>query len=180
MKNNGKLKATTADKLKKTKVATSVEIGISPGNAQAVANKLQQLLADEQILYAKTRNYHWNVEGPNFMEMHKFYEGLYGELEEVIDQVAERIRKIGHYAQGRLQDFLKQANLLEGEYTNDQNEQLNNLLTDHETVIRYLRTYIDDFDEKYKDAGSSDFVTGLLKQHEQWAWFIRSYVNRGA
>lgn len=178
MKNNGKLKAATASKLKQEKSANSVDIGISSANSQAVANKLQQLLADEQILYSKTRNYHWNVEGSNFMEMHKFYEGLYGELEEVIDQVAERIRKIGHYAQGRLQDFLKQANLLEGEYTNDQDEQLKNLLSDHETIIRYLRKDIDDFDEKYKDAGSADFITGILKQHEQWAWFIRSYVVR--
>ncbi|UAY56379.1 Dps family protein [Arachidicoccus terrestris] len=174
---NGKLKAATGEKLKKTKVSTPVEIGITPTHAQAVANKLQQLLADEQILYAKTRNYHWNVEGPNFMEMHLFYERLYNELAEVIDQVAERIRKIGHYAQGRLQDFLKQANLLEGEYTNDQIEQLKNLLSDHETIIRYLRNDIDDFEDKFKDAGSADFITGLLQRHEEWAWFIRSYIS---
>lgn len=173
---NGKLKASTGEKLKKTKVSTTVEIGITPAHAQSVANKLQQLLADEQILYAKTRNYHWNVEGPNFMEMHLFYERLYNELAEVIDQVAERIRKIGHYAQGRLQDFLKQANLLEGEYTNDQIEQLRNLLSDHETIIRYLRNDIGDFEDKFKDAGSADFITGLLQRHEEWAWFIRSYI----
>lgn len=178
MKNNGKLKATSAAKLKTTKVAASVDLGITPANAQAVANKLQQLLADEQILYAKTRNYHWNVEGPNFMEMHKFYEGIYGDLELVIDEVAERIRKIGHYAQGRLQDFLKQAHLLEGEYTNDQNEQLKNLLEDHQTVIRNLRGYITEFEDKHKDVGSADFVTGLLQKHEQWAWFIRSYITK--
>lgn len=170
MKNNGTLKA--------AKEVAGLDIGISVKNAQAVANKLQQLLADEQVLYAKTRNYHWNVEGANFMEMHLFYERLYGELAEVIDEVAERIRKIGHYAQGRLEDFLKQTNLLEGEYTNDQNEQLSNLLSDHEIIIRGLRKDIDDFDEKYKDAGTADFVTGLLKQHEQWAWFIRSYIAR--
>ena len=173
---NGKVKAATAPKTKKAKVATSVEIGISGANTQAVSNKLQQLLADEQIIYAKTRNYHWNIEGPNFMEMHLFYERLYTELAEVIDQVAERIRKIGHFAQGRLQDFLKQANLLEGEYTTDQVEQLKNLLSDHETIIRYLRKDIDEFEDKYKDAGSADFITGLLQQHEEWAWFIRSYV----
>lgn len=174
---NGKIKAATGEKLRKTKVATTAEIGITPAHAQAVANALQKILADEQILYAKTRNYHWNVEGSNFMEMHLFYERLYNELAEAIDQIAERIRKIGHFAQGRLQDFLKQARLLEGEYTNDQGEQLKNLLSDHETVIRSLRNDIDDFDKKYKDAGSTDFITGLIQQHEEWAWFIRSYVS---
>ncbi len=176
MKTEGVLEAASARSLKSTEVAHPIEIGISEKNRQAVANSLNKLLADEQILYAKTRNYHWNVEGSNFMEMHLFYERLYTELAESIDEVAERIRKIGHYAQGRLEDFLAQTNLLEGEYTNDQNTQLKNLLDDHETLIRELRKAIDDFDEKYKDTGSSDFVTGLLKQHEQWAWFIRSYI----
>ena len=163
---------------KKGKSNAGIEIGITPSNTQAVANSLQKLLADEQVLYAKTRNYHWNVEGANFMEMHLFYERLYNELAEVIDEVAERIRIIGHYAQGRLQDFLQQTNLLEGEYTNDQAEQVANLLADHETIIRYLRNDIDDFEDKYKDVGSADFVTGLLQRHEQWAWFLRSYIAK--
>ncbi|MBN9298209.1 MAG: DNA starvation/stationary phase protection protein [Filimonas sp.] len=153
-------------------------IGIADNHAQAVAEKLNKLLADEFVLYAKTRNYHWNVEGPNFMEMHKFYEGMYEELDEVIDSVAERIRKIGHYSEGRLKDFIKLTNLEEGEYTNDQNTQLKNLLDDHETIARYLRTDITTFAEQYKDLGSSDFVTGLLQKHEQWAWFIRSYIKK--
>ncbi|MGF7230801.1 Dps family protein [Arachidicoccus sp.] len=178
MKHNKTLKEGTSVKLKSAKIAAGLDIGISAKNAQAVANRLQRLLSDEQILYAKTRNYHWNVEGANFMEMHKFYEGLYTELAEVIDQIAERIRKIGHYAQGRLEDFLKQTNLLEGEYTNDQNIQLSNLLSDHEVIIRSLRKDVDDFGNEYKDAGSADFVTGLLKMHEQWAWFCRSYIAK--
>ncbi|WP_082915160.1 Dps family protein [Arachidicoccus ginsenosidimutans] len=173
MKTNGTLKAATTTKSK----GLNIEIGISDKNRQAVANSLQKLLADEQVLYAKTRNYHWNVEGSNFMEMHLFYERLYTELAETIDEVAERIRKIGHYAQGRLEDFLKQTNLLEGDYTNDQNTQLKNLLDDHETIIRYVRNEIDEFEDKYKDTGSADFLTGLLKQHEQWAWFLRSYLK---
>ena len=112
------------------------------------------------------------------MEMHKFYESLYTELAETIDEIAERIRTIGHFAQGRLKDYLKAANLEEQEYTSKQDEQLNNLLEDHETIARYLRKDIEDFDTKYKDKGSSDFVTALLKQHEKWAWFIRAYISK--
>jgi len=123
-------------------------IGLLEENAQAVALKLNQLLADEFLLYAKTRNYHWNVEGTNFMEMHKFYESLYEELDTVIDEVAERIRAIGHYAQARLKDYVKATNLEEEEYSTDQKKQLQNLLEDHETIIRYLRTEIEIFTEK--------------------------------
>ncbi|MEP6844609.1 MAG: DNA starvation/stationary phase protection protein [Panacibacter sp.] len=152
-------------------------IGLTEKNSQAIAEKLNTILADEFLLSLKTRNYHWNVEGSNFMEMHKFYEGLYDELDEVIDELAERIRAIGHYSQGRMSDFMKTTNLQEEGYTNDQKTQLKNLLDDHETIIRYLRKDIDTFQDKYKDAGNADFLTGLMEKHEKWAWFIRSYLK---
>lgn len=153
-------------------------IGISDENLKAVAFELNKALADLVVLYTKTRNYHWNVEGPDFMELHKFFEEQYGELEEAIDDTAERIRALGHYAEGRLVDFLKLTSLVEQEYTNDQRTQLSNLLEDHETVIRNLRRLVSEFDDKYKDVGSSDFVTGLLRQHEKMAWMIRSYLKK--
>ncbi|WP_298737324.1 DNA starvation/stationary phase protection protein [uncultured Chitinophaga sp.] len=153
-------------------------IGISEENLKAVALELNKALADLMVLYTKTRNYHWNVEGPDFMELHKFYEEQYSQLEEAIDETAERIRTLGHYAQGRLADFLKQTSLVEQEYTNDERTQLSNLLEDHETIIRNLRRLVTEFADKYKDIGSSDFATELLRQHEKMAWMIRSYLNK--
>lgn len=153
-------------------------IGIPDNHLQAVAEKLQVLLADEQILYTKTRNYHWNVEGDNFSEMHLFYEKQYDELAEIIDEVAERIRMIGHYSTGRMVDFLKLTQLTEPEYTNNQPDQIKNLVEDHETIIRTLRTLITEFSDKQKDLGTSDFVTGLLRQHEKMAWMLSSYLKK--
>lgn len=152
-------------------------IGITEKNSQAVAAILNQLLADEQVLYSKLRNYHWNVEGSNFMEMHKFYEDQYSELAQSIDEIAERVRKIGHYAEGRLKDFIRLTNLEEDEYTNDQKKQLKNLLGDHETIIRALRSHIPKVEEEHKDIGTADFLTGLMKDHEKWGWMIRAYVS---
>lgn len=154
-----------------------VNIGISQKNRAAVAASLNQLLADEHILYNKTRNYHWSVEGPSFMEFHKLYEAQYKILAESIDQIAERIRTIGHFAEGRLKEIIKLATLDEPEAPTDQAKQIENLETDHETMIIKLRKLIKDFDEKYKDIGSSDFVTGLLKEHEKMAWMLRSYLR---
>lgn len=152
-------------------------IGIPEKHLQAVSLEMNKLLADEFILYAKTRNYHWNVEGNNFMELHKFYESQYEQLDEIIDDVAERIRTIGHYAEARLKDYVKLSHLEEQEYTNNQKEQLQNLLNDHETIIQNLRQLITEFAEKQKDLGTSDFVTGLMEQHEKMAWFIRAYFK---
>jgi len=154
-----------------------VNIGISEKNRQSVATELNKLLADEHVLYNKTRNYHWSVEGPSFMEFHKLYEGQYTELAEMIDQIAERIRTIGHFAEGRLKELLKLASLEEPAAPTEQAKQIANLESDHETIINRLRKLIQDFEDKYKDAGSTDFVTGLLKQHEKMAWMLRSYLR---
>jgi starvation-inducible DNA-binding protein len=153
----------------------NTNIGISDTNSKAVALELNKLLANEVVLYTKTRNYHWNIESPSFMEVHKLLEGQYGELEEIIDSIAERIRSIGHYAEGRLVDFLKLTSLLEPDNTTNQKVQLKNLLDDHETIIRELRVLITKFADENKDLGSSDFVTGLIGKHEKTAWILRSY-----
>jgi starvation-inducible DNA-binding protein len=152
-------------------------IGITEKNKQAVAAVLNVLLADEHILYTKTRNYHWNYEGDNFMEMHKLYEGQYDELEEIIDEVAERIRMLGHYPEARVKDFLKLTRLQEQDYTSVQTEQVKNLLADHESIIISIRKTIDDVNQTWKDAGTADFITGLMEQHEKMAWMLRSYLT---
>src|SRR6476620_2185417 len=89
------------------------EIGIKTKNSAAVALSLNQLLADEHVLYIKTRNAHWNVEGPDFLNMHRFFEEQYKQLEELIDDIAERIRTIGHYAEATLAGFLAETHLSE-------------------------------------------------------------------
>ncbi len=152
-------------------------IGISDKDLKSVAASLNILLADEHVLYVKTRNYHWNVEGSNFMEMHKFFESQYDQLSETIDEIAERIRTLGHFSEGRLKDFIKNTNLDEQEYTSEQKVQIKNLLDDHETIIRRLHKEIDAFATTYNDPGSADFITGIMQMHEKMAWMLRSYLK---
>lgn len=88
-------------------------IGITEEARQKITNILAQLVADEFVLFTKTRNAHYNVEGIDFHSMHLFFETQYGELEEKIDAVAERIRHLGHYAPSTLKDYLKLTHLTE-------------------------------------------------------------------
>lgn len=153
-------------------------IGIPEKNAQQIALIMNKILADEMIVYAKTRNYHWNYEGDNFMEMHKFYEGQYEELADVVDDVAERIRSLGHFAEGRLKEYLKLTDLEEQAPTPDQQKQVKNLLDDHETMVRYIREQVNIVQDKLKDAGTADFLTGLMEKHEKMAWMLRAYLRK--
>ena len=152
-------------------------IGMTEDQKAASSQILQKMLANQYVLYTKTRNYHWNVEGPQFLQMHEFYERLYTELELGFDAVAERIRQLGHYSEGRLKDFLSITDLLEQDYPVHQKEQITNLLNDHETIIRLLRNDVNKLTDDIKDAGNADFVTAMMEKHEQWAWFLRSYLR---
>ncbi|MEO8630755.1 MAG: ferritin-like domain-containing protein [Betaproteobacteria bacterium] len=84
-----------------------INIGLDDTQRAGVSEKLNRLLADEVLLYVKTRNYHWNVQGSDFSETHKLFEARYEELDEIMDQVAERTRMLGGRAAGSMSQFLE-------------------------------------------------------------------------
>ena len=141
---------------------SNTNIGISDQDMQGVAGILSQLLADEYVLYTKTRNYHWNVVGPHFNDLHKFFEGQYDQLADDIDDIAERIRSLGSKTPATLSEFGKNSRLDEhpGEYP-DANSMVSNLVLDHETIIKNLRTDLETCDVKFHDVGT----IGLAKAH---------------
>ena len=153
-------------------------VGITAPNLKKVTDILSAILADGMVLYIKTRKFHWNVAGESFMEYHKLFESHYKKLEEAIDEVAERISKFGSMAIGTTKEFadLSQLNEYPGKNPTSK-EMLKELLTDHETVIKTLREKIDECDEKLKDAGTADFLTGLMEEHETIAWTLRRYLS---
>jgi starvation-inducible DNA-binding protein len=153
-------------------------IGINDANRQAVATELAKILADETVLYTKTKNAHWNIEGADFYDKHKFFEAQFGQLDEMIDSVAERIRTIGHYAPATLKAYLSLTHLTE--QTREKNDSygfIKELLEDHESIIIVLREHIKSFSNDFHDLGTSDFATGLMETHEKMAWFLRSHLK---
>jgi starvation-inducible DNA-binding protein len=152
-------------------------IDIPDKERAAVVEILNRLLSDEYVLYTKTRNYHWNVTGPQFNDLHKFFEAQYEELNEFVDEIAERARQLGGRAYGSLAEFAKTARLTEQPGTAPAaKEMLATLLADHEAVIRTLRGDIGPVTDRYKDVGTSDFLTGLLEKHEKMAWMLRAFL----
>ena len=160
--------------------STEPQIGLEPTTRKRVIEALQRLLADEIALYLKTRNFHWNVEGPEFYQLHKLFEAQYEQLDVVMDDVAERIRALGGFAAGSMNEYLKLTKIPEinGTTRSDPEGRMEALLLrDHEAMIREQRTLIDTFAE-WGDAGTTDFVTGVMEQHEKMAWMLRALVAR--
>lgn len=153
-------------------------IGISAENREVVAHQLAKLLADEFVLYTKTLNAHWNLEGMDFHSVHLYFEDLYKQSADIVDDVAERIRQLGHYAPATLKNFLQLTHLTEqDESGNDSRSQIKKLLGDHESIIEFLRGNINEFADAHKDAGTSDYITGLMEKHEKIAWMLRAHLK---
>ncbi len=154
------------------------KIGIKEENLATVAHSLSQILADEYVLYTKTKKAHWNVEGVDFYNKHLFFEQQYEQLDDIIDTIAERIRILGHYAPASLKEYLNLTHL--SEHPIDKNDSLSyikELLADHESIMIHLRENIARFAEILRDLGTSDYITGLMETHEKMAWMLRSHLK---
>ena len=156
----------------------TLSIGLNEAQRAGVAGLLRTTLADDYILYTKTRKYHWNVEGPQFHDLHKLFERQYEELDEAIDAIAERIRSLGIYSPGSFKEFLRDARLLEDAGPQISAKQMiENLLADHESMIRALRVDLQKAADEFGDSGNQDFFTGLLQAHEKTTWMLRSLLK---
>lgn len=153
-------------------------IGISKDNRAKVAEHLGKILADEYVLYTKTQRAHWNLEGIDFHTKHVFFEDHYNQIKEFIDNVAERIRKIGHYSPATLKQFLELTHLTE-EHSGDNSSAsyIKTLLEDHDVIIIELRKMIPVIEDDLNDVGTADFLTGLIQEHEEMAWMLRAHLN---
>lgn len=153
-------------------------IGITSKNLNKSTKLLTKLLADEMVLYIKTRKFHWNVTGESFMELHKLYEEQYKQLEKTIDEIAERIGKLGEKTIGTMDEFIKNSTIKEnpGDFP-ETKEAITELLHDHESLIVQLRKDVEEITDNSKDAGTADFMTGIMEEHETTAWVLRRYIS---
>jgi starvation-inducible DNA-binding protein len=152
-----------------------LHLGLNDSVRQQIAQNLSMLLADTYVLYVKTQNFHWNVVDARFYSLHLFLEKEYEKLNKAIDEIAERIRKLGERSPGSLQQFLNITSLKESDEDLTADEMLLELLKDHETICCFLRERIA-LASKLRDEGTSDLLIQRLRAHEKSAWMLRSQL----
>jgi starvation-inducible DNA-binding protein len=153
-------------------------IAIPAATIETTVTVLTQILSDEHVLYMKLRNCHWNVDGPYFRILHTLFEEQYEIIGTRIDQVAERMRALGAKATATMAEYLQRTALVEraGEFPSAKN-MLRDLLEDHRTVIRFIRTSLASSPVNYLDIGSIDLLTALIQDHEKMAWMLRATLS---
>jgi starvation-inducible DNA-binding protein len=156
----------------------SIDIGISAKDRAKLATGLSRLLADSYTLYLKTHNYHWNVTGPLFNTLHTMFEQQYTELALAVDQIAERIRALGHPAPGSYKAFATLTSIKEeqGTRTPAAKEMIRQLVIGQETVVRTAREILP-IAAAAHDEPTADLLTQRMQLHEKNAWMLRSMLG---
>jgi starvation-inducible DNA-binding protein len=153
-----------------------MDIGISSDDRELVASSLSILLADSYNLYLKTHGYHWNVTGPMFRTLHLMFEEEYTELALAVDEVAERIRSLGHIAPASFSSYSGLSSIPEDDSVPQAMDMVANLVVDHEAVARSARNTLV-VSEGANDAATADLATRRLDVHEKTAWMLRSLLE---
>ncbi|WP_207481621.1 Dps family protein [Arenibaculum pallidiluteum] len=153
-----------------------IDIGISEADRAKIAEGLSRLLADTYTLYLKTHNFHWNVTGPMFNTLHAMFMEQYTELSTAVDEIAERIRALGHPAPGSYAQFAKLTAIREETGTPTAEEMLRQLVEGQETVVRTARAVFPLADAA-NDEPTADLLTQRMQVHEKTAWMLRSMLQ---
>ncbi len=156
-------------------MSQNINIGISAEDRKSIGEGLSRLLADSYTLYLQTHNFHWNVKGPRFHDLHVMFEEHYTELAIAVDEIAERILALGVAAPGTYKAFesLSSIKILEGVPSAE--EMLQALTDSHETVVRTCRAVLKQAQDA-DDESTASLVGDRMRVHEKTAWMLRSMI----
>jgi len=148
-------------------------IGISEANRKSIANELKVLLADSYTLYLLTHNYHWNVSGRRFRDLHLMFEEHYTELAIAVDDIAERILTLGFQAPASYKQFAALSSVRETDEVPAADAMIEHLLESHETVVRSARRALSAA-QQADDESTAALVSDRMRIHEKTAWMLRA------
>lgn len=144
-------------------------------NQKRVSEILIHIFADEAVLSLKTRNAKWNLCGTYFLELSSIYEIHLKQINEIIDEIAELTQKRHGQQIGSFSDYLANSRLSE---TPGVIPDVFQLLTDHESVIRFFREDYRNCTKFYEDMSTSELLKKFISQHEKIAWMLRSFIQK--
>lgn len=153
--------------------------GTTTANQEAaltIAQSLSHILADTYLVYLKTQNFHWNVQGNLFYGLHNLLEEQYKELAIAVDEIAERIRILGLSAPGSFQQFLKLSSLQEANGLPSAEEMIDELATDHLTLSQKLAGVLHQA-ERNHDVSTIELLSSRIYAHEKQAWMLTSILR---
>lgn len=159
------------------KKKTSPKKTLDENKINRMTAMLKVLLSSTFVLYVKTLNFHWNMRGAQFFLYHRLLEEQYKELSEGIDDMAERMRQLGRYSPGSMQEFLENSYIKEEGPTLSQEEMVRSLVRDNEALEESIHS-INHYADTILDQGTSDLLNERIRAHSKNAWLLRSHLEK--
>ncbi|HET7360737.1 MAG TPA: DNA starvation/stationary phase protection protein [Salinimicrobium sp.] len=149
-------------------------LNLDKKKTESTVKQLNILLADYHMYYQKLRNFHWNIIGKNFFDLHEKFEELYTDAIEKVDEIAERILTLRHEPISNYTDFLKQSNLKESPSNLTDSKMISTLLEDHGKILEQMSKVVETAD-KNKDEGTIDLIGGYIRELEKTSWMLDAW-----
>lgn len=154
-------------------------LALNKDKVPALVKELNLLLANYELYNQKLKNYHWNIKGRNFFDIHKLFEEMYSEAHVQIDQIAERVRILKSKPLSTLKQYLESAEITEIEnFVNDRHA-IEAIVHDHYILLRNMRRILRNA-EAAGDEGTTDLVGGIMRYIEKKSWMLDSWIEQPA
>ena len=157
--------------------AKPVKLGWSSAETEKITRALNALLANYTIHYQKLRNYHWNVKGSDFFDLHEQFELQYTEALQNIDDIAERIRIFGETPMSLLKEYLEISEIKETGTTLDSGLMVREVLSDYRILLQYMYSCVEVASEE-KDSGTEEMVKAFINQIEKHHWMLSAFLAK--
>lgn len=157
--------------------AKPVKLGWSTGETEKIVDVLNELLANYQVHYQKLRNYHWNVKGGDFFDLHEEFETLYTEAQLHIDEIAERIRVFSKTPLSTLKDYLEHSQIKETGTDLDAPVMVREVISDFSILIEHMSNVAEVAMEQH-DSGSEQMMKGFVRKLEKHHWMLTAFLAK--
>ena len=137
---------------------------------------LKTAFASSYSFVLKAQNFHWNVEGPLFVQLHELFGNIYEEVYGSIDTFAEELRALQVYTPASLQKFSMLSLVQDENEIKDFQSMLRELLADSEKMAQLYKVVFD-MAETNGDHGLADFFAGRQDAHKKHSWMLRSCLK---
>jgi starvation-inducible DNA-binding protein len=141
-----------------------------------LSDNLKILLASTQSFAIKSQNFHWNIEGSNFPQYHKFYDDLYGDVDDTIDRIAEYIRALGRYTPGSIQRYAELTIIQDQTKVPRAQLMFQETLQDIDKMLELVVAMFDEATQE-RQQGIANYMAELQDLYSKKAWFIRSILK---
>lgn len=154
-----------------------VKLGWTETETEEITSALNNLLANYTIHYQKLRNYHWNVKGADFFDLHEQFEQQYSEALRNIDDIAERIRIFGKTPISTLKEYLEIAEIKETGSQLSSELMVRELLSDYRILLQYMFTVVETA-AQHSDSGTEEMVKVFINHVEKHHWMLSSFMSK--